>query len=310
MIAKLRRRAKRSGFDLSRDTVRADAKAGLVLGVESVPDGLASGILAGVNPVAGLYAYLYGVTTAAFFTSTTFMAVQGTGAMAIIVADVDIDSFEDPTGALVTLSVLTGVIMLAAGYLRAGGILRFVPNAVMTGFISAVGVNIVLGQLGAFTGYESEASNRVSRALDLLFHFWQIDPATITVGVVTIILIVGLRRTRLGAIGLVVAIVAGSVMAALLIELDQEIELVRDVAEVPNRLPAPVLPRLGDLLTLIVPAFSLAFVGLVQGAGASAAFVNPDGSRSEPSRDFVGQASHTNWRPCTRRAPCKRRSCP
>ncbi|MDH3679575.1 MAG: SulP family inorganic anion transporter [Acidimicrobiia bacterium] len=289
LIANVRRRAKRSGFDLGRETVRADARAGLVLGVESVPDGLASGILAGVNPVAGLYAYMFGVTAAAFFTSTTFMAVQGTGAMAIIVADVDIESFEDPTGALVTLSVLTGVIMLAAGYLRAGIILRFVPNAVMTGFISAVGVNIVLGQLGDFTGYESSASNRVTRAVDLLFHFWRIDLATITVGLATIILIVGLRRTRLGAMGLVVAIVAGSILAAVLIGLDEEIVLVGNVAEVPNRLPTPMLPRLADLLALIVPAFSLAFVGLVQGAGASAAFTNPDGSPSDASQDFVGQ---------------------
>ena len=66
--------------------LRRDGMAGLVLGVESVPDGLASGLLAGVNPVAGLYAYMVGAFSAAFFTSTAFMAVQGTGAMAIIVA--------------------------------------------------------------------------------------------------------------------------------------------------------------------------------------------------------------------------------
>lgn len=63
--------------------------AGVVLGVESAPDGLASGLLAGVNPIAGLYAYLFGVA-GALFTGTAMMAVQGTGAMAIIVADVDL----------------------------------------------------------------------------------------------------------------------------------------------------------------------------------------------------------------------------
>ena len=75
---------------VSRKTVKDDAMAGLVLGVESVPDGLASGLLAGVNPVAGLYSYLFGLAGGALFTSTAFMAVQGTGAMAIIVADVDL----------------------------------------------------------------------------------------------------------------------------------------------------------------------------------------------------------------------------
>jgi SulP family sulfate permease len=50
-----------------------------VLGVESVPGGLASGLLAGINPVAGLYAYMFGAASAALFTGTAFMAVQGTG---------------------------------------------------------------------------------------------------------------------------------------------------------------------------------------------------------------------------------------
>ena len=63
---------------LGRATTRDDAMAGVVLGVESVPDGLASGVLAGVNPVAGLYAYLFGMAGAALFTSTALMAVQAT----------------------------------------------------------------------------------------------------------------------------------------------------------------------------------------------------------------------------------------
>ena len=96
--------------------LRQDAEAGLVLGVQSVPDGLATGLLAGVNPLAGLYGYLVGTATGALFTSSSFMAVQGTGAMAMVVADVPaIGNAGDPARALVTLSMLTGVVMLAAG---------------------------------------------------------------------------------------------------------------------------------------------------------------------------------------------------
>ena len=64
------------------DTLRKDAVAGLVLGVEgveSVPDGLAAGLLAGVSPLAGLYGYLFGTVGGAFFTSSAFMAVQARG---------------------------------------------------------------------------------------------------------------------------------------------------------------------------------------------------------------------------------------
>jgi sulfate permease, SulP family len=103
-------------FPLRRATLREDSVAGLVLGVQSVPDGLASGLLAGVNPLAGLYAYMVGTITGAFFTSSAFMAVQATGAMSMVVADVPaVHDARDPARALFTLSVLTGIIMLAAG---------------------------------------------------------------------------------------------------------------------------------------------------------------------------------------------------
>ena len=265
--------------------------SGLVLGVESVPDGLASGLLAGVNPVAGLYAYMFGMAGAALFTSTAFMAVQGTGAMAIIIADVDLASRDDPIRALYTLSILTGVVMILAGLLRLGTFLRFVSNSVMTGFISAVGVNIVLGQLDDFTGYTSSGSNRVTRALDLVLHFWQVEIATVTVGVVTIALILLLQRTVLGALGLVVAVFAGSAVAAVFAAFDRDIALVADIATVPGGLPAPTLPVLADVPALIVPAISLAFVGLIQGAGVSAGFPNEDGSPTNESQDFVAQGA-------------------
>ena len=274
-----------------RKTVKDDAMAGLVLGVESVPDGLASGLLAGVNPVAGLYSYMFGLAGAAMFTSTAFMAVQGTGAMAIIVADVDLASRDDPGRALFTLSILTGVVMILAGLLRLGSFLRFVSNSVMTGFITAVGINIVLGQLDDFTGYAADGGGRLSKALDLLLNFWKVDLPTVTVGVVTIALIVGLRRTKLGALGLVVAVFAGSAVAGIFNLFDQDVDQVRDIVDVPRSLPLITMPVFSEIPFLIIPALSLAFVGLVQGAGVSAGFPNEDGSPQDESQDFVGQGA-------------------
>ena len=139
-----------------RKTVKDDAMAGLVLGVESVPDGLASGLLAGVNPIAGLYSYLFGLAGGALFTSTAFMAVQGTGAMAIIVADVDLASRDDPARALYPLSMLTGVVMILAGLLRLGSFVRFVSISVLSGVFTAVGVISVVGRLVVVCGFGAE----------------------------------------------------------------------------------------------------------------------------------------------------------
>ncbi|BBH71819.1 sodium-independent anion transporter [Actinoplanes sp. OR16] len=267
-----------------------DAVAGVVLGVESVPDGLASGLLAGVNPLAGLYAYMFGTLGGAVFTSSAYMAVQGTGAMGIIVADVPaVHGANDPAKALFTLAMLTGVIMVAAGLLRLGFVLRFVPNSVMVAFLSAVGVNIVLGQLSNFTGYEGNGVNRVLRALDTILHPGRLDWQSVATGAATILLILLFERTRIGTFGLVVAVVITSIAVPLLGWTG--VRVVNDISEVPNALPTPVLPDFGIIPALLIPALALAFVGLLQGAAISAGFPNPDGKYPDASRDFIGQGA-------------------
>jgi sulfate permease, SulP family len=260
---------------------RHDTTAGLVLGVQSVPDGLATGLLAGLNPSAGLYGYMIGTAGGALFTSSAFMAVQGTGAMAIVIADVPGLSGDDAPRALVTLGLLTGAVMLVAGLLRLGSILRFVSNAVMVGFISAVGVNIVLGQLANLTGFGAEGANRVVRAARTLVRPDRWSVPTVLVGLVTIALIVLLGRTKLGAMGLVVAVIATSV--AVQVGGWEQVATLNDLGVTIGSLPSLELPRLRSIPTLIIPAVSLAFVGLVQGAGISATFPNPDGTYPDSS---------------------------
>ncbi len=274
-----------------RETLGADARAGVVLGVESVPDGLASGLLAGVNPVSGLYAYLFGMVGGALFTGSTYMAVQSTGAMAVVVADVDLGSRADPERSLYTLALVTGVVMIVAGVARLGRLLRFVSTSVMTGFITAVGVNIVLGQLGNFTGYQAPGGGRLGQALGLLLALGRVDPASTAVGVVTVVLILVLRRTRLRSLGLVVAVAVGSGLGMLFGALGAPVARLDGIVAIPRSLPLPVLPAFAEIPGLLVPGLSLAFVGLVQGAGVSAGVPNPDGSRPDPSRDFVGQGA-------------------
>ncbi|MET0974287.1 MAG: SulP family inorganic anion transporter [Leifsonia sp.] len=276
----------------SRKTLRRDALAGLVLGVEAVPDGLAAGLLAGLNPVSGLYAYLFGMVGAAFFTSSSFLAVQATGAMSLVVADTEILLRPDPAGALVTLGLLTGLIMILAGLLGGGRLLRFVPTAVMTGFITAVGVNIVLGQLGNLTGYAGQGANRVTRTVDLLLHLFDISWPTLLVGLLTMVGINLLQRTPLKALGMVVAVIAGSAIAAWFTEvLGLPVARVNDITDVPAGLPGLALPDLDEFVPLFIPALSLALVGLVQGAAVSGAFRNRDGRPADASRDFVGQGA-------------------
>jgi SulP family sulfate permease len=271
-----------------RDTIKQDAVAGVALGVVSVPDGLAGGLLAGVNPVFGLYGYLYGTLGGALFTSATFMAVQATGAMAIVVADVPQVQGESGERALFTLAIMTGVVMLVAGFFKLGSLLRWVSNSVMVGFINAVGVNIILGQLDNFSGYEAEGANRVLRAFDLLLNLGQAHWGSMLIGTATVVLVIVLEKSRLGPLGMVVAVVLTS---SVVVILGMEVAQLRSITEVPGSLPWITLPDFGAVTGLIIPALALAFVGLVQGAGISAGMPNPDGEFPEASQDFIGQGT-------------------
>jgi SulP family sulfate permease len=273
---------------INRNTIGEDLIAGLVLGISSIPDGLAHGLLALINPIQGLYGYMMGTFTGAFFTSSTFMSVQATSAMALVVASVpQVTAGGDPNSTLFALAILTGVFMLAAGLLKLGSMVRFVPNAVMTGFINAVAVLMILGQLDDFTGYSSTGANRIVRTLDLLQNLDQVHLPTLMVGILTIVLILTLEKTSLKSLGIVVSIIVASLVVPLIGA--EEIELVRDVAIIPDSLPRPILPSPALFLGLIIPALSLTFVGLMQGAGITQSIPEPDGSYPDASGDFVGQ---------------------
>ena len=270
--------------------LRADAQAGVVLGVQSVPDGLATGILAGLSPLNGLYGYVIGTLVGAAVTSSAFMVVQGTGAMAMIIADVPaLHAMDDQGQAVATLALLTGVVMLVAGVLKLGSLLRFVSNAVLVGFMNAVGVNIVLGQLSNLTGYAAPGGNRVVRAINTVLSPAALDWRSVAIGVATIALIVLLERTRVGSIGLVVAVIVTSALAAVLGW--STVATLNDLGVSLQGLPPLTLPSVELAPELLVPAASLAFVGLVQGAGISAMYGRADGQRTDASRDFIGQGA-------------------
>ncbi len=268
--------------------IKSDLVAAGVLGLESVPDGLATGVLAGVNPVAGVYGSVYGFLGGSLFARTSLMAVQTTGAMAIMVADQELDTFDDPARALTTLTLMSGIFMALATMAGAARLLRFIPNAVMVGFINAVGVNIILGQVADLTGYSSDQAYRLFRVIDTIVHPSQIQLAVLAVGLASVALILWLRETRLGALGLLVAVGLASWLA---IAIGGPVDFLRDVATIPSGVPAPRFPDLAATPALAIGALSIAFVGLIQGAGVSAGLPEPDASPPNAKQDFASQAA-------------------
>jgi SulP family sulfate permease len=269
--------------------------ASVITALYSVPEGMAYAQLANINPVFGLYSGMVPVLVASLTTGTILMVSTLTSAIALTTGSIFDNasiSSSQITGAVVTLSLLTGLIMLVLGVLRLGKIVNFVSNGVMTGFIAGVALLIVAGKIGDVFGYEPSTypgePNKVAKAIYIVLHpgNWQLQSTIIGIG--TIVLLLVLKRfPKVEPLAPIVAVVAGTVAVQLLGF--SSVQLVNGIATIPSSLPAFTLPDWSLVPVLFVGAVSVTLVALSQGAGVSTAYPNPDGSRSDQSRDFIGQ---------------------
>jgi len=269
-------------------TLIADLGAAVTTAIVAIPDAIASALLAGFNPIHGFHALMTGTPVGSLFTSSSYMNIGLTAAMMMAVADglTGIDS-GSMTTALVTLTLLIGLFMLALGLLKLGTFTRFISNAVMVGFLTGVATVLILGQLGDLTGFRSEYSNKLMQAGDLLLHLPQVDLPSTLIGLGTIGLILLLSRTRLKNYSLAIAVLASSIVVIYLNM--NTVTLVGDSNEITASLPTPALPDLSLVRKLLLPAISIGILGLIQAAGISQTIPNPDGEYPDPSGDFTGQ---------------------
>ncbi len=282
-----------------RGNIVSDLIAGLTFGVVNVPQAMGHALLATINPVLGIYTLMVAVPIGAIFTGSVFMNVSTTGALSVAagagLADVPASQRME---ALVVMVFLVGVSQLLAGLFRLGFVLRFVSNGVLTGFLNGVAVLIILGQLGDLTGFSSPYSTSVFRALHLLLNPTQVELPTTIIGALTLVLIVVLLATRLRRFAFIIAVTAATILLLLLnipllptAALFSQVQTVGDITTIPRSLPSLVLPNPSFILPMLLPAFSLAIIGLIQGAGVSQGIPNPDGKFPNVSRDFFGQGA-------------------
>ncbi|WP_230590033.1 SulP family inorganic anion transporter [Rhodococcus globerulus] len=268
---------------------RADVIAGLPGAIGSVPDGMASGVLAGVSPLHGLYASMAGRVFGGLSTSTRLMVVTTTSASALAAGSALTDiPDEDRSAALVMLTLVAGGVMIVAAVLRLGRYTRFVSHSVMTAFLLGVAANIAFGQIPALLGVDAEGGFALAKAVNVLTHPGEIDWRSAVVGVSALILMWALGQTRLRLYASLVALLVPTVLVVALGW--DSVSRVSDIATIPTGFPIPGLPDLTVLSpALLSGALTVAVIVLVQGAGVAESAPNPDGSRSSANRDFTAQ---------------------
>jgi len=269
--------------------LKREAVAGLPGAIGSVPDGMASAVLAGVSPVFGLYASFVGPIAGGLSTSTRLMVITTTTAAALAAGSAlsGVDPADRP-GSLFLLVIMAGVLMVLAGVLRLGRFTRFVSHSVMIGFLTGVAANIVFGQLPDLTGVDAEGSTSLAKGIDVILHPGSIDLPSLLAGLGTVMILVVLGRTKIAPYASIIAL---AIPTVLVLGIDS-VAKVEDVGDIPSGIPLPALPDLsvinGDL---ILVAFAIAAIVLVQGSGVAESAPNRDGTMSDPNRDFIAQGA-------------------
>jgi len=265
-----------------------ETMAGLAGAIGSVPDGMATAVLAGANPMAGLYASFAGPVAGGFLQSTTVMVVATTSAAAVTTAEVMNGGPADPIQTLATLTILAGAFMLLATALGFARLMRFVSASVMAGFMFGVGLILILGQLADATGVKTSGDNTLEKALNTLRQWQSFDRASMLTAATAIGISILLGRGKLVALAPLIAIVVPTLVLKV---------TGADVATVASTsgpievgMPPLVLPDPGLVSpTLLASALALTIVVLVQAAGVGAAYPNTDGTPVDVKRDFFAQ---------------------
>ena len=266
-----------------------DLLAGLPGAVGSVPDGMAAAILAGVNPVQGLYASFAGPITGGLTANTRLMVITTTSASALAAGSAlsGVPAAKRPA-AVPLVAIIAGAALVAAGLLKLGRYTRFVSYSVMTGFLTGVAVNIVCGQIPDLTGATAQGGFPLAKALNVIIHRAVSS---------------GLAADRAGGTGHLAGDVmdagAGDQRAGGAGRSDGSCGAGRCVQRGPGRRrrwhpgwhPLPRLPDFGLLSpSLVTGALAVAAIVFVQGAGVAEAAPNEDG-QPQPNTDIAAQGA-------------------
>ncbi len=279
----------RDGYTLGQ--FKADAVAGLTVAVVALPLSMAIAIASGATPAAGLYAAIVGGFLVSALGGSRYQIGGPAGAFIVLVAAVIArHGFEG----LLLATMMAGVMLLAAGWLRLGNLIHRVPEPVIVGFTAAIAVIIFASQIRDLLGLSLAAPEPAAlwpKLVALAGAASTASPAAMLLSGATVAIILGLRRIAPRAPGLLVAVVAASV-AALALHLPVETIGAR-FGGIPSGLPLPSVPSVTTerLLTLLPDALAIAFLSGIESLLSAVVADSMGNRRHRADAELVAQGA-------------------
>jgi SulP family sulfate permease len=279
---------------VDRATLRADLLAGLVGGCVVLPQGIAYATLAGMPPEYGLFSAIVPAIVAALWGSSWHQVSGPTNTIALavfaIVTPMAVPGSEMYIRLVLTLTLMVGIIQLALGIARLGAMVNFISFTVIIGFTAGAGILIIVGQLANFLGLTVQASSDIVETLARVAAQWRaIDPATTSVGLVTMAAAWTGRRFLPQVPFMITGLLAGTLLAWLYARFG--IAHVRTIGALPSAIPQLSAPSadFADWRRLAPGAVALAALALAQAVSVARAVAIRMGQRLDANQEFIGQ---------------------
>ncbi|WP_145428955.1 SulP family inorganic anion transporter [Staphylococcus hominis] len=240
--------------------------AGIVVALALIPEAIAFSIIAGVDPMVGLYASFIIAVVTAIVGGRPAMISGATGAVALLVTPLVKDYGVEY---LLAATILMGVIQLVLGLLKVGRLMKFIPHSVMIGFVNALGIMIFMSQIE---------------------HIFGISISTYIYVIVTLLIVYIIPKFFKAIPAPLIAII---VLTALYMYTGSDVRTVGDLGNIKQALPHFLIPNVPfnlETLQIIFPySLSMAIVGLVESLLTAKIVDDATDTYSSKNRESRGQ---------------------
>ncbi|MDP6686247.1 MAG: solute carrier family 23 protein, partial [Candidatus Omnitrophota bacterium] len=270
-------------FRLLKTNIKGDINGGITTAIIALPLALAFGVSSGLGAKAGLIGAIVVGLLASIFGGTPAQISGPTAPMTIIVATV-IAQFTNQPIIVFAIIALAGIFQITFGLTKVGKYIQYMPYPVLSGFMSGIGIIIVLSQINPILGLEF--TNNIGSIIQSIPHsLMNLNLTSTIIGCTTLILIYSLARMRISFPGAIIAIILAT-SASKLLHLD-----VVTIGDIPSGLPSfQRIPLNWNILKIIIaPAMTLAIMGLLDSLLTSLVADRLSEHKHNSNRELIGQ---------------------
>ena len=272
-------------FNYDLQTLRGDIFGGLTAAVVGLPVALAFGVASGLGALAGIYGAIAVGFFAAVFGGTKSQISGPTGPMAVAMA-VIVTTHADNLAEAFTVVIMAGVIQILLGVMKIGRFVSFTPYSVISGFMSGIGVIIILLQTLPFLGAPVAEGGPMGAVNSWPDAIKDVNPGAFAIAAVTLVVgIVWPAKLRRVLPPTLAALIAGTSLGVFWLTNTPVI------GDVPTGLPSLRVPEvsLELLTTAVTPAITLALLGSIDSLLTSLIADSITRTRHNPDRELIGQ---------------------